>query len=62
MKLRLSSWRSYDPTHSGAKPARDKADGVKLLDQPLTGLNGKLQAELIVSLKARLPTKLRRSC
>jgi len=39
--------------------AKDKASGAKLLDQPLAGLNGKLQVKLIVSLKARLPTKLR---
>ena len=39
--------------------ARDKASGAKLLDQPQAGLNGKLQAKLTVSLKARLTTKLR---
>ena len=61
-KLKLSPERSYDSAHSSAKPGRDKASGAKLLDQPLAGLNGKLQAKLIVSLKARLPTKLKRNC
>ena len=55
-KLRLSSWRSYDPAYSGSKLARDKASGAKLLVQPLAGLNGKLLAKLIVRFKARLPS------
>jgi len=61
-KLRLGPYQSYDSAHSGPKPTRDKASGAKLLDQPLAGLNGKFQAKLIVSFKARLPTKLKRSC
>ena len=61
--------------HSRAKPqpiaelnpffpsseARDKTSSAKLLDQPLARLNGKLQAKLIVSLKARLPRKFQGS-
>jgi len=44
-----------------------EASGAKLLNQPLAGLNGKLQAKLIASFKARLPSlgeafSLMRSC
>ena len=52
---------------AGYDSVRDRAPGAKLLDQPLAGLNGKLQAKLIVSFKARLPSlgeafSLMRSC
>ena len=31
---------------------------MKLLNQPLAGLNGRLEAKLIVSLKVKLPSEL----
>jgi len=43
-KLRLS------PTLFSSSEASDKASNAKLLDQPLTGLDGKLRAKLAAKL------------